>query len=551
MERRSKCGTSTTIQHWLGRSNSCRNDTQIGFVRRLVITRMLLGQIGQQWSGFGAKQRSITKQGDKRGHKKDIYPARNAQHSFEDNSCSELFKHYRQPIKRIDSKFPQGVSTDAAKILGRTSQRASTANRDISKAIVAFPVTRANPIPDTLRRERTRGGTNPQNRPATGLTSTHRPSEVLRPKCRAEDRLFLWKGVNTPPPATINNPAIKLLAELASHASLRDPQSYGSAIRKFHVFCDIFSIPETQRLPASFQLMHSFALWVVTDPDELHLEALDDVKFEPVSVKTARKYLSGVRAWHIAQGWPPPLSKDDYSRIDWSLRGMQNMFGSRTKPMRPPMTIPMLHALKNSLDMNDPFDACIWAMVTCAFWGMMRFGEVSVSSRLAFDGRKHLKQSDVVMGFDTDGREYDRLDLPAAKTAKTGEIQSVFIVPQNNLCPIQALKNMARVTPAGRSDPLFSWQDRQGAVRPMVRDKALGRINQILQAWGWGTTFGHSLRIGGASFYLAEGKDPELIRIAGRWRSLAYQVGPKNAAIVPGMNIDETLHRFTLDRLSS
>jgi hypothetical protein len=56
------------------------------------------------------------------------------------------------------------------------------------------------------------------------------------------------------------------------------------------------------------------------------------------------------------------------------------------------------------------------------------------------------------------------------------------------------------------------------------KSKAVECINNILMAWGWGTGFGHSFRIGGASHYLAEKVDPEIIRIAGRWKSLAYEV---------------------------
>ena len=185
----------------------------------------------------------------------------------------------------------------------------------------------------------------------------------------------------------------------------------------------------------------------------------------------------------------------------------------------------MLQALRLSLDLQNSFDACVWAMAACAFWGMMRFGEVSVKSRADFDVRKQLKRSDATVDFDTDGRLYARLDLPAAKTAATGEIQSVFLMTQSSsdLCPIEALLNMAVITPASSSDPLFSWRDSLGIVRPMVKDKALGRINSILRAWGWGTTFGHSFRIGGASFYLAQKVDPEVVHLAGRWKSLAYE----------------------------
>jgi len=82
---------------------------------------------------------------------------------------------------------------------------------------------------------------------------------------------------------------------------------------------------------------------------------------------------------------------------------------------------------------------------------------------------------------------------------------------------------MAKITPAGANDPLFSWRDSHGNIRPMAKDKAIGQINKIIQAWGWGTTFGHSFHIGGASFYLAQKIDPEVVRIAGHWKSLAYE----------------------------
>jgi hypothetical protein len=49
-------------------------------------------------------------------------------------------------------------------------------------------------------------------------------------------------------------------------------------------------------------------------------------------------------------------------------------------------------------------------------------------------------------------------------------------------------------------------------------------INAILKSCSWGTTFGHSFRIGRASFYLSEKIDPEIICIAGHWCSLKYEV---------------------------
>lgn len=349
----------------------------------------------------------------------------------------------------------------------------------------------------------------------------------LRPRVPAIERIHRWHGVNPSPSPVIDNPLLRHLATLAIQASLRDPTSYGLGLRKFHIFCDAFSIPEPARLPASTELIYSFLLWAVSDPDPDNALYQDGTVFESVSIATARKYMSAIRAWHIAQGWPPPLTEASNAIILAGIRGMENLqaaAGDRRRPPRPPITLVMLHTLRAVLNLNDPFDACLWAQCTCAFFGLMRFGEVSVTSRSAFNPMKHLTRNDLFFGTDLENRPYARLRLPSAKTAKAGEVQDVFLVEEGLLCPLAALRNLIRVVPAGASDPLFSWTDRSGAIRPVVKPTALSKVNIILSTAGFGTAFGHSFRIGGASFYLAKGVPPEIVRIHGRWKSLAYEV---------------------------
>ena len=103
----------------------------------------------------------------------------------------------------------------------------------------------------------------------------------------------------------------------------------------------------------------------------------------------------------------------------------------------------MLRGLKVTLNISEPFDACIWVMAACAFFGMICFCKVSVASQNAFSGAKYLKHSDVFLGSDLDGKCYAHLDLPSAKTAKPGETQSVYLTAQGNLCPLEALANLA------------------------------------------------------------------------------------------------------------
>ena len=90
----------------------------------------------------------------------------------------------------------------------------------------------------------------------------------------------------------------------------------------------------------------------------------------------------------------------------------------------------MLQSLCTSLNLNDPFKACIWAMATCAFWGMMHFGEVSVKSHNDFDKIKHIKQHNVLFGFDRDRKHYTCLDLLSAETGKAGKFNLFFWFPK-------------------------------------------------------------------------------------------------------------------------
>lgn len=353
----------------------------------------------------------------------------------------------------------------------------------------------------------------------------------LRPDVPSAERIFAWHGTRNPPAAvTPAHPFLTLLAGAASSASLKASTlaSYGAGLRKFHVFCDIFGVAEDERMPASFELLHSFVLWATADADILDdslREAAEGIPLEPISVSAASKYLDAVRAWHVVQGWEPPISEPQRMRLNWTMRGIANLQASRrSRPPRPPISLHMLAALKAALDLGRPFDACLWALAASAFWGLMRFGEVTVKSRGTFSTAHHLARKHALFGVDLDGRPYARLDLPSAKTAKAGEVQHVFLVRQNTLCPLEALRNLASVVPAGADDPLFSWRDVRGDIRPMTRELALRAINDRFRALGLSSTFGHSFRIGGASFLLSQGVDPEVVRLMGRWKSLAYEV---------------------------
>lgn len=245
----------------------------------------------------------------------------------------------------------------------------------------------------------------------------------------------------------------------------------------------------------------------------------------PISESTLCHYLSTIRAWHIAQGWLPPLSDIQQDHIDLSLRGIAHIQADHhRKPPGPPVTVTMLHLFKDSLDLNSPFDACIWAIASCAFWAMMRLGEGTVKSRAAFQPTTCLTRKDTVKDANLDGHTFVRINLPSAKTTCPGESQSVWLVPQGSLCPIKALKNLGRIAPAQADNPLFPWCNNKHTIHPMTKPSFLDRVNRILTSHGSERVYGHSFRIGGASYYMAHKMDMEVVKIAGRWQSISYQL---------------------------
>ena len=191
----------------------------------------------------------------------------------------------------------------------------------------------------------------PLNTSASG--SLQMKPSPFRPDCCSDERIFLWTGIHMPPASTIDSPNICFLVDIASRASLCDTGSYGSGLQKFHIFCDIFSIPESDCLPASFELLHSFAIWAVSNPSLL-MARTNIAQFKMISVTTIRKYLVAVQAWHIAQGWPALLSKEHHNHINWSLHRLENIQGSCRKPVCPPVTLPMLQVIKAALKINEP-----------------------------------------------------------------------------------------------------------------------------------------------------------------------------------------------------
>ena len=213
--------------------------------------------------------------------------------------------------------------------------------------------------------------------PAAGRNITHNP---LRPRVAAIDRLFAWQ---TPHGITHDNflhQTLPLeLAEVAKTSIMgawapSTRSTYAAGLLRFNQFCDRWSIPESTRMPASYALLCAF---------------IGEHK-GTVSGKTIKSWLSGIRAFHLVNRaeW---FGDDAWVRM---ARVSANKEGYRHKrPLRAPVSIEHLMALRRVILPSNPFHAAVWAVALVTFFGCRRLGETILSSTSAFNDKYHVLRS--------------------------------------------------------------------------------------------------------------------------------------------------------------
>lgn len=87
-----------------------------------------------------------------------------------------------------------------------------------------------------------------------------------------------------------------------------------------------------------------------------------------LSYNSVRQYLNVVRLMHLEAGFPNPLQSFS---LDMLLRGVKRSLGCPSKP-KLPMSINLLHAIRSTLDLTLPSDACFWGACLMGFFSLLR-----------------------------------------------------------------------------------------------------------------------------------------------------------------------------------
>jgi hypothetical protein len=202
----------------------------------------------------------------------------------------------------------------------------------------------------------------------------------LRPRVMAVDRIYSWRtpyGLSHDdsllaelPPALVESAKMSITGALATSSR----STYAAGLLRFNQFCDRWQISEGTRMPASYALLCAFI--------GNHKGA--------TSGRTIKSWLSGIRAWHLINH-APWYGDDEWVQM---ARTSANKEGSQHKrPLRAPVSIEHLLALRRVLILSNPFHAAIWAVALVTFFGCRRLGETTLKSVSSFDPGLHVLRS--------------------------------------------------------------------------------------------------------------------------------------------------------------
>lgn len=129
-------------------------------------------------------------------------------------------------------------------------------------------------------------------------------------------------------------------------------KNYGAGLLRFTQYCDCLDISETARMPASETLLCLFvAKWSGV-----------------VSRSCIDNWIAALSFWHVLNG----AKWNSNKMLQTTCKGATKLQPNK-KPKRPPVTIEHLHALRDSLDLTNSFDAAVFAVACIVFWCCRRY----------------------------------------------------------------------------------------------------------------------------------------------------------------------------------
>ncbi|KAJ4499666.1 hypothetical protein C8R41DRAFT_814741 [Lentinula lateritia] len=218
--------------------------------------------------------------------------------------------------------------------------------------------------------------------------------------------------------------------------------------------------------------------------------------------------LSAIKGWTVTKGYA-------WQGGDWLrkvLAGVERSAPpSSFRPEREPVKKSHLSILHAELDLTDKngLDCCIAAAADLMFYSQLRAGEIlpTNSSLVRYNTKSMPRVCDLSKPTSSGSKQ---LFLPRTKTSQQRGEKVMVPVQQGST---------NELTP---SNPLFAYTDTNGTKRILTKTLFLRRCNAIWKHHGISRQTGHCFRIGGTTYYLLAGVNPDVVQVFGRWKSSAF-----------------------------
>ena len=210
-------------------------------------------------------------------------------------------------------------------------------------------------------------------------------------------------------------------------------------------------------------------------------------------------------------------------RLEYIVNGLKRkVINSNARP-RLPMTPEILTVMKEMwwIDSDRNKATILWAATCTCFFGFLRSSKVVVPSYSEYDLVVHLSFGDVCLDNTTDP-QFLEVTIKALKTGPFHQGVQVYLGRTNtDFCPVAAVFSYM-VYRGTDSDPFFRYT----RIQALTRKRFVRDVQSALQAAGIDSErySGHSFCIGATSTAAWWGLQDSLIKIFGRWESMAYSL---------------------------
>ncbi len=238
------------------------------------------------------------------------------------------------------------------------------------------------------------------------------------------------------------------------------------------------------------------------------------------AVSTAKSYLTAIYSFNMRLGFEP--YHKEFRALPNLVQAMKRKLGLGKRRERLPITVDVLVAFRNCMDMSRADHAMLWAMFTTAFLGVLRSGELAPKSLTVTQAVPRIAS----IAFTGSGRdEYMSFKLVVSKSDPFRRTVTVHIGKTGHtVCAVAAMKHWLSFRgKAACDDYLFVHADGQ----PFLYNDLLFIIKSLATIAGVPSPekySGHSFRSGGATALANAGVPLYRIKLMGRWLSDAYEL---------------------------